>query len=118
MRTAAGVQEPDHLHRVRIDDRHAVAALVGDVENASVGRNLDVNRQSANVDVTGELHVHDVDLGHDARVLGRDEQVAAIRAEVEVVGTRPRNRDLPDQLPGPWTAELDLHLPLDDVDRL
>ena len=119
MRSAARGDELDLLHRHRVDDRHAHASLVGDVEHRTVGGELHVDGQPADVHVARELHLVDVDLGHDTRVLGRDHQVAAVGAEVHVVGAGPWDAHGLQQLP-PVTPvpKLDALQALHDVDRL
>ena len=119
MRAAARRNELDDLHGHRVDDRDSHRALISDVEDGSVGRQLDVDRQAADVDIANKPHLVDVDLGDDARVLGRDHEVASVGAEVHVVGARPRNSHRPEELPAvPPVAKLDALLTLHDVDRL
>src|ERR1700704_3473638 len=99
MRTTPRGYELDLLHGDRVDDRHAHAALVAHVDDGAVGRKLDVDGEAAHMPSAHELHVDDVDLHEHACVLGRDHEIAAVGAEVEVIGSGPRDLNGAQQLP-------------------
>ena len=93
-----------------------MAALVGDVEELAVGRELHVDRQAADVDLAGDPPGRDVDLDDPARVLAAHEQVPAVGREVEVIRAAVRDRDASAQRPRRRVAEVEAIVALRDDD--
>src|SRR3954470_1529541 len=90
MRAGAGWLQAQHVPRPRIDQPDAVGHHVGDVEGASVGRELDVlgHRSWAKADRAYGALVHEVDDEHSCTELARDQGGAAVGRVVHVVDAR------------------------------
>ncbi len=99
-----------------IDDGDAGEALVRHVEHLSVGRHLDVDGAPSHLDRPGDGHGLRAHPHHDAAVLAAHQEIGPVRGEVHVVGPRPGDLHLLEELPGVGVAELDELVVLGDHD--
>src|SRR5262249_31414530 len=94
VRVRSGGDEPGYLEGRGVDQPDSGMVLVGDVENAPGGVQLDVLRRGARqVQVAGHPQRVQVDPDQAARVFAAGDQVGAGGGEVDVVDARATNAD-------------------------
>ena len=103
----AGRDELGLLQLGQVDDRHAVALLVGHQEHRTVGGEAHVDRRPADVDGAGELHLREVEPHQVTVELARQQHLLAVGGEVAVVDAVAGGRDAALQRPGVGVAEVE-----------
>src|SRR5581483_7951303 len=120
VRAGAGADEARDAEAGSVDLPDAASEHVGDVEEAAVGRELDVLGRAAGreSECAEDVLAGDVDLDELARELAACEQVGAVGGEVHVVDAAAGDRERAVEAEAVRVAEVESGEPLGDDDRV